>query len=45
MKLSTDVINTTADILECMLIKDLQWAKLQDNHLWQLKDYIYKVGH
>ena len=42
MKINTDVIHTTTDIPEYMLIKDLKQAKLPDEHLQQLKNFIIK---
>ena len=42
MQLNVDVIQTTTNIPDCMMIQQLQQATSQDNHLQHLKDYIIR---
>ena len=41
-QLNDDVIQTTTNIPDCMMIQQLQQATLQDEHLQQLKEHIIK---
>ena len=43
MKFSIDIMHILTDIPPCMLIKDMQQATHQDDHLQNVKDYIIQV--
>ena len=42
MQVNVDTIQTTTNILDCMMMHQLQQAISQNDHLQQLKDYIIR---
>ena len=42
MQLNVDTKQTTTNIPDCMMIKQLQQATSQDDHLQQLNEYIIR---